>query len=141
MATYTKFQQFVEDKNHGVHNMSSDTLKIALCASANAPTATDAILSSLTEIAYTNISEARTLVTASSAQSGGTYKLILADATVTASGGAVSPFRYVVIYNDTPVSPNDPLIAWYDYGSELTLSDGESLSIDFSQANGFYTDA
>jgi len=139
MATYNKFEQFVEDKNHGVHDMSSDQLVVALTAAANAPVATNAVLADLTEISYTNCSS-RNITTSSSAETSGTYKLTLTDLVLTASGGTVGPLRYVVIYNDTPTSPADPLIAWYDYGSEITLADGETLTIDFDGTNGFYTD-
>ena len=80
--------------------MGSDTLKIALCAAANAPVAANSVLADLTEIDYTNCSS-RDLTVNSSSQTSGTYKLVLADLTLTASGGAVGPFRYAVIYNDT----------------------------------------
>ena len=130
MATYNKFQQTVEDLAHGVHNFASDQLTVALCAAANAPVATNEVLANLTEIAYTNLS-ARNITTASSSQTTGTYTLVLTDLTLTAGGGAVAAFRYVVIYNNTPTSPADPLVAWFDRGSELTLGDGESLLLDF----------
>ena len=130
MATYNKFNQFVEDLAHKVHDLSSDTLTVALCAAANAPVATNSVLADLTEIAYTNLSS-RVITTSTSGQTTGTYDLVLNDLTLTASGGSVAAFRYVVIYNDTPVAPADPLIGWFDYGSDLTLADGESLTIDF----------
>jgi hypothetical protein len=53
---------------------------------------------------------------------------------VTASG-AVGPFQYVAIYNDTPTSPADPLIGWWDYGSALTLQNGETFSIKFNNSD------
>lgn len=135
MATYNKFQAFVEHLAEKVHNLGSDTLTVALCATANAPVATNSVLADLTQISYTNLSS-RVLTVSSSSQTSGTYKLVLADLVLTASGGSVAAFQYVVIYNDTPTSPADPLIAWYDYGSALTLADGESLTLDFSASNG-----
>ena len=128
---YNKFQSFVEAEAEKAHNLGSDTLKIALTNSA--PSAANTQLSDITEISYTNLSS-RTLTVSSSAQSGGTYKLVVDDLTLTASGGSVAAFRYIVIYNDT--STNDLLICWFDYGSSLTLSDGDSLALDFSSSNG-----
>lgn len=75
------------------------------------------------------------LTVASSAQSSGTYKLVINDIVLTASG-TVAAFRYVVLYNDTPTSPADPLIGWYDYGSDLTLNNGETFTVDFDGTNG-----
>jgi hypothetical protein len=92
-------------------------------------------LSQLTQITYTNCS-ARVLTQGTSAQSSGTYKLTIDNLTLTASGGSVGPFRYVVIYNDTPTSPADPLICYYDYGSSITLATDESLLLGFDASNG-----
>lgn len=136
MATYNKFNQFVEDVAHGVHDLSSQQLKVALTNVA--PAATNTVLANLTEVAYTNCSS-RDITTSTSAQTSGTYKLTLADLTLTASGGEVGPFRYVVVYNDAPTSPADPLICWFDYGSSITLASGESLLIDFSDASGLFS--
>jgi hypothetical protein len=139
MASFTKFQPFVEHLAEKVHNLGSDQLKIALTNTA--PTATLATYSELTSpLATTNLSGATpfNVTTSSSAQTSGTYKLVCADLTLTATG-AVGPFRYVVLYNDTPTSPADPLIGYYDYGSSISLANGETFTIDFDGSNGVLT--
>jgi len=133
MATLTKFNCFVEDLAEKKHNLGSDQLVVALCASANAPSASNTVLTDLTQISYTNLSS-RNITTSSSSQTSGTYKLILSDLTLSASGGSVAPFRYVVVYNDT--STSDSLIGYADYGSDTTLNSGESIVIDFDGSNG-----
>jgi len=133
MATYNKFNSFVEALAEKVHNLGSDTLTIALCATANAPVATNTQLSNLTQISYTNLSS-RVLTTSTSSQTSGTYKLVINDLVLTASGGSVASFQYVVIYNDT--ATNDELICWFDYGSAVTLANGETLTLDFDASNG-----
>ena len=132
MATFNKFNCFVEDLAEKKHNLGSDTLTIALCAAANAPVATNTVLANLTQISYTNLSS-RAVTTTSSAQTSGTYKLVLADLVLTASG-SVGPFRYAVLYNDT--ATNDELIGYADYGSDITLANLETLTIDFDGTNG-----
>ena len=64
--------------------------------------------------------------------------MTIADEVFTASGGSMATFRYVVIYNDSQTSPADALVAWYDYGSGLTLADTETFTIDFHATNGFW---
>jgi hypothetical protein len=113
MATFNKFNSFVEAIAEKVHNLGSDQLVIAL--SNSAPTASNTVLADITQITYTNLSS-RNITTSASSQTGGLYKLVLTDLVLTATG-AVGPFRYIVVYNDTPTSPADPLIGWYDYGS------------------------
>ena len=61
---------------------------------------------------------------------------MLDDLTITASGGPIGSFRYFVLIDDTPTSPADPLIGWWDYGSSTTLADGESIDVDFDASNG-----
>jgi len=130
IATYTKFNSFVEALAEKVHNLGSDTLTIALTDVA--PSAANTVLANITQISYANCST-RVITITTSAQTSGTYKLVLADLVLTASG-AVGPFRYIVIYNDT--AANDELIGWYDYGSEVTLASGDTFTIDFSATNG-----
>jgi hypothetical protein len=134
MATFNKFNAFVEALAEKVHNLQSDQLKLALTNTA--PTSAGAILTDITEITYTNLST-RNLTVGSSAQTSGTYKLTINDLVLTASGGSVGPFRYVVLYNSTPASGN--LIGWYDYGSSITLADTETLTVDFDGTNGVLT--
>ncbi len=136
MAAFTKFNAFVEAVAEKKHNLGSDQLVIALCAAANAPVAGNSVLADLTQIAYTNLSS-RNLTTASSAQTSGTYKLVINDLTLTASGGAVAAFQYIVIYNDT--ATNDELVGFYDRGSALTLADGESVVLNFDGSAGVLT--
>jgi hypothetical protein len=136
MATFNKFNSFTEAVAEKVHNLGSDTLSLFLCSSANAPVAGNTVLANITQISYTNLSS-RTLTVSSSSQTSGTYKLVIADKTLTASGGSVATFRYVGIYNDT--ATNDELICWYDNGSDVTLTDGQSFVIDFDGTNGLLT--
>ena len=133
MATYNKFNSFVEALAEKVHDLGSDTLKVTFTAAANAPVATNTVLANLTQITLTYV-DSQTLTISTSAQTSGTYKLVLADKVITATGGAIGPFRYVVIYNDT--ATNDELICWFDYGSEITLATGETITLDFDGTNG-----
>lgn len=138
MAAFNKLNGFVEHLAEKVHNLGSDQLAVALTNTApgsesTPPTgATGAnILANLTQVSYTNLSS-RNITTSSSAQSAGTYALSLTDLVLTASGGSVGPFRYIHLFNDTPSSPADPLIGYWDYGSSITLASGETLTIDFA---------
>ena len=130
MATYVKFQQTVEDWMEGVYTASSDQFTVALTTNANLPVVTNSVLADITEIAYTNLST-QNLTTSTSGQTTGTFTQLFADLVLTASG-AVATFRHVVIYNNTPTSPANPLLCMYDYGSDLTLASGETLTLDFT---------
>ena len=136
MASYVKFNQTVEDLANGVHDLATDQLTVAL--SNSAPVAGNSVLADLTEITYTNLSS-RDITTTSSTQTTGTYSLVLVDLVLTASGGAVGPFRYVTVYNNAPTSPADPLIGFYDNGSAITLNDGETFTIDFVTSQQLFT--
>lgn len=134
MAAFNLFDQFVTDKCAGVHanalNANTDTLKCYL--SNDAPVkATDAVKTDVAEISTGNgYTGPIDIENAGGGQSGGTITITAADKVVNASGD-VGPFQYVVLYNDTPSSPADPLIGWWDYGSPITLHDGESFTLDF----------
>ena len=131
MATFNKFDVFTENLAEGVHDLGADTLKVMLTNSA--PLVTNTVKANLTEISAGNgyTAGGATVTITASSQSSGVYSLVGNDVVFTASGGSVGPFRYAVLYNDTPTSPADPLIAFWDYGSSVTLASGETLTVDF----------
>lgn len=138
MATFVKFQALTEHLAEKVHNLGADSLKILLTNDAPSAAA-DAVKADLTSelsggSGYT--AGGATVTVTASAQASGTYKLEASDVVFTASGGTIGPFRYAVWYNDTPTSPADPLIGYWDYGSAITLADGETLTVDVNASNG-----
>jgi uncharacterized protein (DUF2252 family) len=138
MAAFNKFDSFVEALAEKTHNLGSDVLKVMLTNSA--PIASNTVKANLTEISAGNgyTAGGNTATVSSSAQTSGTYKLVLADpATWTATGGSIGPVRYAVLYNDT--ATNKELIGWWDYGSSVTLATGETFTVDLDQVNGVLT--
>lgn len=136
MASFVKFYSFSEALAEGVHNLGSDTIKVML--SNTAPSQSNTVKADITEISAGNgyTAGGNTLTVSSSSQTSGLYKMVVADSTFTASGGSMAAARYAIIFNDTPTSPADPLIGYYDYSSSVTLANGESLVIDFSATDG-----
>jgi hypothetical protein len=136
MAAFNKFNIFVLDVSNGKHNLGTDNLRVMLTNTA--PVATNAVLADITEISTGNGYSAggtqATLV--SNTQSSGTEKLILNNVLFNASGGSIGPFRYCVLYNSTQASPVKPLIGWYDYGTNLTVTAGNSFQVQFDATNG-----
>lgn len=142
MATYTKFQDFVEQVLKAVHDLDgTHTLRVALTNTAPTNTDTSFLTGSLhpPPAATNGYTAGGNTLSPTLSETSGTAKLVLADSTFTAAGGSLGPFRYVIIYNDTPTSPADALIAYYDYGSSITLADGETFTVDFDASNGFFT--
>jgi hypothetical protein len=131
MATFNKFSQFVEDLGSGVHNFTAagHTLKVYL-TNATPSASGDAIKTDLAEITNQNGYTAPVDIQNDMTETSGTATVTAVDVVITASG-AVGPFQYAVIYNDTPSSPLDPLIGWYDYGSAVTLANGETFTVNF----------
>lgn len=139
MAAFQKFQSFVEALAEKKHNLGSDTLKVYLTNEAPSASA-DAVKADLAEITvgvdgYTAGGNSCSIT--SSAQTSGIYKLVLADPATWTSTGTLGPFRYAVLYNAT--ASNDELIGYWDYGSEITLANGETFKVDFDPTNGVLT--
>jgi hypothetical protein len=136
MAAFNKFQPFAANMPNGLFNLASDTVKVALTDTA--PLNTYSQFSSLSEISAANgyAAGGATVTTTSSTQTGGTYKYIgaCANPTWTASGGSIAQFRYIVIYDATPA--NKYLIGWWDYGSEVNLSSGNTFYVQLDATNG-----
>jgi hypothetical protein len=137
MAVFNKYNQFVEDLANKVHDLlgtagsGADTLKVLL--SNTAPNAaTHVVRADVTEIAAGNgyTSGGASLANVGT-RSAGTFTVAATDVTFTAAGGSFPSFRYAIVYNDTPTSPADPLVGWYDYGSSIPLNDTETFTVDF----------
>ena len=142
MASFSKLNGFVENLANKEIDLGSASITVALSNTApgdeSTPptgTAAECVLANVTQVAYTNCSS-RVVTVTSVTQTAGTVKAIYADLTLTASG-AVGPFRYIYIYDDS--STNDELIGYYDYSSSVTLADGDTLKLDFNQSDGVLT--
>lgn len=135
MAAYNKFQDFSEQLANGAQNFASDTYKVAL--SNTAPVATNTALANITQISAGNgYTSGGTATTITLSETTGTTTVSGTQVVFTASGGSIGPFRYVVLYNDTTTTPvNKPLVAWWDYGSSITLADGETFTVKFSNTS------
>jgi hypothetical protein len=132
MASFNKFNVFSEDLSEGVHQLQAagHTLRVYLSNAAPSASA-DSVKTDLAEISTGSGYSGPVDVQNDTSRSSGTTSVTGVDVVITASGGPVGPFQYVVLYNDTPTSPADPLIGWWDYGSPITLADGESFTINF----------
>ena len=138
MAAFNKFNQFTKDLVDGIHDFDNHVFKVMLTNTS--PVATNTVRANLTEVSAGNgyvAGGATTTVTTST--SAGTARVTCSDVIFTAAGGAIGPLRFAVLYNDSPSSPADPLIGWFDYGSSITLADGETLTVDFDAATGVIT--
>lgn len=142
MATYNKFNLFTQDLCEAVHNFKSGGQTFNVMLTNTAPVATNHLYGDISanELAngggYTTggISSAM-----SDSSSSGVEKVLATNVTWTGSGGGTGSFRYVVIYNTTPTTPLKPLVAWYDFGSSISLAAGDTFTVSFDATNGFFT--
>jgi hypothetical protein len=132
-SSFNKFNDFSEQLTRGVHQFATHTYKVAL--SNTAPTASNVELSDITQIAggggYTTGGNTTTI---SVAETSGTTTVSGTEVVWTGTTGGMAAFRYAVLYNDTATSPSKPLVGWFDYGSSLTVLDGDTFTVKFSNA-------
>ncbi len=134
MAAYNKFNDFAEQLGKGVHQFGTHVFKVTLTNSA--PVASNTILSDITQIAGGNgYTTGGTASTVTESETSGTLTVQGTKVTFTASGGSIGPFRYAVLHNDSAATPLKALVSWFDYGSAITLLDGESLDVKFNNAD------
>lgn len=142
MASYNKFNLFTQDLSNGIHTFSTGNSQVFKVMLTNtAPVATNHLYGDIsgTELANgSGYTTGGTTTTMTDSTASGTEKVLAVDTVFTASG-SMGPFRYVVVYNTTPSTPLKPLIAWYDYGSSLTLASADTFTVDFDGTNGFFT--
>ena len=132
MATWNKCEQFIFDLATKKHDLNADAIHLYLTNVA--PVASNTVFGTPAEIAtgngyVTHGSDTQNVCTENPA---GTAEVVATDVTWTATGGAISQFRYVVAFNESSTSPVDGLLGWYDHGSAVDLAAGESFTVDFA---------
>lgn len=138
MPAFNKFNQLVKDMVDGVHDFDGHVFKVMLTNTT--PVATNTVRSNLAEISAGNgYNAGGVTVTVTTSVTGSTAKITCSDATFQASGGPMAAFRFAVLYNDSPTSPADPLVGFWDYGQSVTLQDGETLTFDADATLGILT--
>lgn len=137
MAAHNKFQDFVEQLLRAKHDFGSHTFKAVLTNTA--PSAANTVLADIVQVAATGgyAAGGYVLDTVVLVETAGTAKVTIADEVITATGGSIGPFRYVVVYNAT--AAGGPLVCFYDYGASITLLDTDLFTLDFDGAAGVFT--
>lgn len=137
MAVYNKFNIFTKDLIDGKHNFSSNVFKVMLTNTAPNSSNTQRTDLIAGEPATLNgYTSGGNTVTITATTSSGVAKVTASNTTFTATG-AVGPFQYAVLYNST--TSGNPLVAWWDYGSPITLANTETLTVVFDATNGIFT--
>ncbi len=139
MASFTKYNTFIDELSKGGHNLQTAVFKVALtntAPTASSDTVWNTTVAPAPAAANGYTAGGNTLTTSSASTTTGTFKLVLADSTFTASGGSIGPVRYAIIYNS---SASNKVVGYYDYGSSITLADTETLTVDFDGTGGVLT--
>jgi hypothetical protein len=134
MATGNRFNAWVEAVQEGNADWTDS---FALALTNTAPTSADSLLADISQISYANLSSRGLTITASG-QTAGTFTATCARLVLTASG-AVAPFRYVVMYDDT--ATGDPLVQWWDNGVATTMQAGDTFTFGGAPTFTIWTDA
>jgi hypothetical protein len=136
MATFNKFSDFVEQLLNGAHNLNGTAHAVKAYLTTAVPNATNSIKADVVEMppGQGNYSTGGADITNAIARTGGTAIVTAVDVVWTGTGTGFGPFRYVVLYNDTQTDPVDPLIGYYDYGSNVSVAASETFTIDFGTA-------
>lgn len=138
MAIATRFYSFTTDLTNAKHDFASHSYKVML--SNAAPVVTNTAKANITEITAGNgYTAGGTATTVTKSNSLGVETMFAADVVFTAAGGSIGPFRYIVLYNDTQTTPAKPLVCWWDYGSSISVSTGQTFTTDFDAGTGFWT--
>jgi len=127
-----KINSFSENLAEGKINLGGTGITLAFTNTAH--TATWDELADLTLCTGHANTSTKVLTISTSSQTSGTYALIADTLEITASGDC-GPFRYVYLYDDA--STGDKLIAYYDYGSTITLASGNIFK--WSDPSGILT--
>ncbi len=130
MVAFNKFQDFVGNVGSGLHNLDgTNTLRVYL--SNVSPNAVENNVSGdIAEIAEGNGYLTGGIdVNNTYTEANGTGSCFGDDVVWTGAGGAIAPFQYVILYDETAILA--PLIGWWDNTSTVNVADGETFTVDF----------
>lgn len=130
MATWQKFEKFIQAVAEGKHDLSNDQLRLALTPTLPDLAADGVLVDVAGVISDANIDS--TNVASSGSLVSGQYRLAITDKTITATD-TVPDWRYAVLYNDDAAS--DDIIAVFDYGATVSMGTGETFVFDFAAAS------
>lgn len=133
MATFTEPDIFSEDVANKIHDLNTDSFRWVLSNTAPVLGSTF-LLSNITQIAtsggYTQMSDgAGGLPSTLSFSRTGQQVTVSGTQVVLTATGAVGPFRYLILVNDTPASPLNPVVGWLDHGSAVTMANTDTYTI------------
>jgi hypothetical protein len=135
MATFTRPNVMSLNLANKVYDLDSDTFRWVLSNTAPVAASTN-ILTDITQIStsggYTIMTDgAGGLVATMSAlsSSGQTTTMAQSANVVLTATGAVGPFRYLILVDDTPTSPANPVVGWLDHGSSITMANTDTYTI------------
>lgn len=132
MATgaQNKFNVYTKDLTEAKHDWSTHVYKVMLTNIA--PVATNTVKANIMDIAAGNGYTAGGLATAITKANAAGVETIQGAQVVINATGAIGPFRYAVLYNDTQATPLKPLVAWIDYGAAVTMAAADSFTVAFN---------
>jgi len=131
MAVFNKFEDFAEQLGKGTHQLHAAGHTIMVYLTNNAPdAAADAVKADLVGITEEN-GYAAADIQQDYTESSGTGTMTGVDVEWTATAGGFGPAQYAVLYNDDDSVLTDPLIGWWNYGSSVTVNEGEKFKVDF----------
>lgn len=130
MASFVKYEHFIEALVNEEVDCFGTTDTFRAVIHSDAPTvATDDELADLTQITGTGYTAGGEDIANDGTRSGGTVTMTATDVPWTAGAGDWVAGRYVSIHDDS--SATDILMASFDYGSNFTVGNGETFTVDF----------
>lgn len=130
----SKFYCLATDRDLGRHNFRNDEIAVMLTNSE--PQRTWETPADVPEIPAVNgyVAGGFALTKKQFRSVRGVNNLLVSPLVITASGGEIGPFRWLVIYNKTA----GRLMSFVDYGGEDEIAPGQALTIDFG-LNGVHS--
>lgn len=137
MATYNKFQDFSNQLIRGNQDWDLHVYKIVLTNTApvNTQTSLDTVTNNPAPAAANGYPAGGATTTITVSAATGTTTVQGTQVVFTAAGGQIGPFRYAILYNSSSTSPSNAMVAWWDYGSSITLNDTETFTVQFNSSS------